>query len=198
MQHLLLLHGAIGSSTQLQELQFKLSAFTVHLFDFPGHGGKELPENFSISGFAESLVEFLREKQITTVNIFGYSMGGYVSIFLAKHYPELVNKIATLATKFQWSEEIAAKEIKMLQPEVIEQKIPAFAQILKQRHPPQDWKLVLDKTVEMLLEMRKDNPLKLEDYASLTQICLVMLGDKDRWLPWKKPKLFQKHFQTPN
>ena len=68
----------------------------------------------------------------------------------------------------------------MLQPEVIEQKIPAFAETLKQRHAPQDWKLVLNKTAEMLLEMGKDNPLKLEDYTSIAQSCMIMLGDKDK------------------
>lgn len=181
MQDLLLLHGAIGSSAQLQELQSKLSnSFTVHLFDFPGHGGKELSEQFSIAAFAESLQSFLQEKQLTSVDIFGYSMGGYVAMYLAKYHPQLINRIATLATKFEWSEEIAAKEVKMLQPEVIEQKIPAFAETLRQRHAPQDWKLVLTKTAEMLHQMGKDNPLKLEDYSPLSNRCLIMLGDKDK------------------
>jgi len=107
-------------------------------------------------------------------------MGGYVAMYLAKHHPELVNGIATLATKFEWNEGIAAKEIKMLQPEIMEQKIPAFAEILKQRHAPQDWKPVLNKTAEMLLQMGKNNPLKLEDYRSIKQSCLLMLGDKDK------------------
>jgi pimeloyl-ACP methyl ester carboxylesterase len=181
MQHLVFLHGAIGSSAQLKALQSKLShSFTVHLFDFPGHGGKELPGKFSIPVFAESLVEFLKEKQLSSVDIFGYSMGGYVAMHLAKHYPELVNKIATLATKFEWSEDIAAKEVKMLQPDVIEQKIPAFAETLKQRHAPQDWKQVLNRTADMLLQMGKDNPLKLDDYKTIKHQSLIMLGDKDK------------------
>jgi pimeloyl-ACP methyl ester carboxylesterase len=181
MQHLLLLHGAIGSSAQFAELQAKLEdQFTIHLLDFSGHGGKEMPAGFSISLFADSVLKFIQERQLATVDIFGYSMGGYVAMWLAKHHTEAVGRIATLATKFHWDEETAAREVKMLQSEVIEQKIPAFAETLKQRHAPNDWKLVLNKTAGMLLEMGKNNPLKQDDYFLIRNKSLVMLGDKDK------------------
>jgi pimeloyl-ACP methyl ester carboxylesterase len=181
MQHLVLLHGAIGNSTQLKELQENLShSFDVHLYDFPGHGGTDMPEQFSIPLFAESLLAFLNENSITQVDIFGYSMGGFVAMYLAKHHPERVNKITTLATKFEWNESVALKEIKMLQPEIIEQKIPAFAEALRQRHHPVNWRSILNATAEMLLQMGKDTPLNLYNYSSISQQCLLLLGDKDK------------------
>lgn len=181
MQHLLLLHGAIGSSEQLRPLtQLLQPDFTVHLFDFPGHGGKELPAVFSIEIFAESVVGYLKENSIEKVSIFGYSMGGYVALYLAKHYPHLIEHVITLATKFHWNEAIAAKEIKMLQPEVIEYKLPAFAETLQLRHSPVDWKMVLNQTAEMLLNLGKNNMLKPEDYATILTPCLVMIGDRDK------------------
>ncbi len=192
MQHLLLLHGAIGSSAQLKELQSKLSgSFTVHLFDFPGHGGKPLPNNFSIAEFADSVAAFLQQEQLSAVDVFGYSMGGYVALYLAKHHPALVNNIATLATKFEWNEAIAAKEVKMLQADVIEQKLPSFAETLQQRHAPQDWKKVLHKTAEMLLQMGKDNPLKL-DYHNIQHQTLIMLGDKDKMVSLEETEAVSK------
>jgi pimeloyl-ACP methyl ester carboxylesterase len=190
MRDLLLLHGAIGSSTQLRELQTHLQdQFTIHLFDFPGHGGKEMPQEFSIPFFAEAVLNFLKENRLSRINIFGYSMGGYVGMHLAKHRPEVVNRVATLATKFHWDEETATREVKLLQADVIEQKIPSFAEALKQRHTPNDWKLVLKKTADMLLAMGKQNPLQPGDYRSVHHRCLVLLGDKDKMVSRKETEL---------
>lgn len=181
MQHLLLLHGAIGSSEQLKELAELLqSDFIVHVFDFPGHGGKALPPTFSIEYFAESVMDFLKDKAINRISIFGYSMGGYVAMYLAKHHPGLVVHVITLATKFDWDETIAAKEVKMLQPDVINTKLPAFAETLQLRHFPTDWKFVLNRTAEMLTSLGKNNTLKLLDYATISTQCLVMIGDRDK------------------
>ena len=47
----------------------------------------------------------------------GHSMGGYVALKLALKRPELVDRIITLGTKFNWTPEVAAKEVKMLNPD---------------------------------------------------------------------------------
>ena len=180
-EDVLLLHGAIGSAAQLEPLSEALKEnYQVHLLNFPGHGGTLLPEVFSIPLFAQHVQAYCNQKELQRVNIFGYSMGGYVGMYLAKHYPAMVNKVATLATKFEWTESIAAKEIKMLQPEVIEQKLPQFAATLRQRHAPHDWKEVLTKTAVMLKGLGKDNELKSEDYAQVQCATLIMLGDRDK------------------
>ncbi len=60
---LLLLHGAIGASDQLQPLAEKLAGnHDVHLLDFPGHGGKEDTGDFSIQKFATYTLQFIIEK----------------------------------------------------------------------------------------------------------------------------------------
>jgi hypothetical protein len=91
-----------------------------------------------------------------------------------------VNKIVTLATKFHWDEQAAAKEIKVLDAKIILEKVPAFARQLEQRHLPNDWKILLDKTKEMLLKLGKNNVLKVEDYKNISIPCLLLLGDKDK------------------
>ena len=147
-QHLLLLHGAIGSKQQLQELADILEdKYIVHTISFSAHGGTHISEEpFSIELFAEEVLNYLQENNIAQTTVFGYSMGGYVALYLAKYYPQKINKVITLATKFYWDEEIAAREIKMLDADLIQKKLPAFAQQLQQRHAPQDWKIVLEKT----------------------------------------------------
>ncbi|HXS37968.1 MAG TPA: alpha/beta hydrolase [Flavipsychrobacter sp.] len=181
MQPLLLLHGAIGASDQLLSLSEILAKdFKVYTLDFSGHGGKGMPTNFSIETFAKDVLNFLEANNLNKVSIFGYSMGGYVGMYIAKHYPEKITKIITLATKFHWDEIIAAREIQMLNPEKIESKIPAFAQTLQQRHQPNDWKEILHKSSLMLESLGRNNILKREDYATIDIPALILLGDRDK------------------
>jgi esterase/lipase len=180
--HLLLLHGAIGSSKQLQLLAEQLNEnYTVHTLNFSGHGGNEIPhEDFSIELFANDVIKWMEENAFSKINIFGYSMGGYVALYLAKHHPEKIDKIFTLATKFNWSPEIAQQEIKLLNPEKISEKLPAFAESLAKRHAPADWKTVLSKTAAMMLNMGVKIPLTKSDFETINHQIILSIGDKDK------------------
>lgn len=182
MEHLILLHGALGASAQLMPLAEKFSDFfQVHTLNFYGHGGNRISDNpYSIHQFAADVLRFLDEKNIEKVSVFGYSMGGYVGMYIAKHHPDRINKVVTLATKYDWNEQIAAKEVLMLNPAKIEAKLPAFAQTLNERFAPADWKIALQKTAEMMIALGADNTLKLIDYASVTTPALLLLGDRDK------------------
>lgn len=182
METILFLHGAIGAAAQLQPLADRFrDSYTVHALDFSGHGGKACTGNtFSISLFAHEVLGFMNLNGLEKVSIFGYSMGGYVGMYLALHHPDRIGKVVTLATKYQWDEAIAARETQMLNPEKIEQKLPAFAATLKERHAPNDWKEVLKRTADMMLSMGADNPLKSSDYAAITTPTLILLGDRDK------------------
>jgi pimeloyl-ACP methyl ester carboxylesterase len=182
MQPILLLHGAIGAAEQLSGLEAELAdSFAVHNMNFSGHGGYPFTaDSFSIQLFASEVIAFLDKKGLNNISIFGYSMGGYVAMYLAKYHPERINKIITLATKYTWDEDIAAHEIKMLNGARIEEKLPAFAAALQKRHAPNNWMTVLEKTAAMLLEMGKNNPLKPGDYAAIQHPVLILLGDRDK------------------
>lgn len=181
MKDLILLHGAIGSSAQLAELRDKLSPYyKIHVFDFPGHGGRKIDTPFSIQDFAATVEQYITENKLAAAPVFGYSMGGYVALWLAASKPGLISRIATLATKFDWTGEVAAREIRMLQPEVIEQKLPAFADTLRERHLPGDWKQVLTSTATMMEELGRINPLDASALASVDIPVLVLLGDRDK------------------
>lgn len=184
MQTLLILHGAIGASDQLIPIAEALSdTYKVHTLDFSGHGGKPYAtEPFSIQLFAADVLAYMEAEQLEKVSIFGYSMGGYVGMYLAKHHPEQVDKIVTLATKFHWDEETAAKEIKMLNADKIAAKVPAFAATLEKRHAPNDWKEVLQRTADMLIAMGKDNPLRMEAYSGIEHPAMILIGDRDKMI----------------
>jgi len=148
--------------------------------NFSGHGGKPVAGDFSIAAFAEEVRLFMQENQIACADFFGYSMGGYVALYLALTHPELVNQVTTLGTKFAWDSAIAEKEMKMLNPEKIAEKIPHFAAALQARHQPVDWKVVLHKTADMLHGLGNGHAFSLTQWAAIQQPVLICLGDDDQ------------------
>jgi pimeloyl-ACP methyl ester carboxylesterase len=180
MKTLILLHGAIGAKDQLQPLAELLqNDFDVHSINFSGHGGEPLPNSFSIDLFSDNLLCYIEALDLKDVVVFGYSMGGYVALYTALHNPNSIAKIFTLGTKFKWNSEISEKETKMLNPEKIEEKIPHFAEQLKLRHSPNDWKSILEKTSKMMHDLGNENALKIIDLKNINIPVMVTLGDND-------------------
>lgn len=182
MQPIILLHGALGSKDQLQPLTKALeNYFQVHTFNFSGHGGRPFGDkHFSISLFSDQIGEYMQEMGISQTTIFGYSMGGYAAMYLARQFPDKISKLITLATKFHWDEKTAAREVTMLNGKTIQEKVPAFAAQLQQRHAPNDWLVLLEKTSQLLTDLGKQNALQPEDHAAIATPCLLLLGDRDK------------------
>lgn len=179
MTHLLLLHGALGDKSQLKPLADSLNEdFKVHTLNFAGHGGASMPESFTIDRFADDVLTFMDENKIASAHIFGYSMGGYVALKLAKSHPQRVGKIFTLGTKLEWSPEVAQRETRMLDAAKIEEKVPALATQLANRHAPNDWKEVLRKTAEMMIALG-NSPLNSAFYESIANDVRLAVGDRD-------------------
>lgn len=179
---LLLLHGALGSASQFTAWKLELEPnFEVHTMDFQGHGGAAFPEGpFRIEAFAEDLKEYLTTHQLEPVDIFGYSMGGYVALYLAQQAPELINRIFTFATKFDWQPETAAKEVKMLDPDTIAAKVPHFAKMLEERHHGNEWRGHLERTAEMMIDLGNSPRLNESEFQTIQHPVRMGLGDRDR------------------
>lgn len=177
---ILLLHGAFGSAAQFDELRrYWPAAQQVLAPDFPGHGGLPIDIEFSIPYFAESIIAFLDQNQIRKVQIFGYSMGGYVALYMAWKYPERVERITTLGTKFDWTPDSAARETSRLDPEKIAAKVPAFAQMLAERHAPADWQTVVRQTAGLLHGLGNGHALGREAFAAIQCPVRIGLGEED-------------------
>ena len=180
MQKLLLLHGALGSDQSLQPLASVLeNDFEVHTLIFEGHGGKKIPiSDFTMARFADEVMAYLSQKNIPEISIFGYSMGGYVGLYLAKHFPEKVTKLYTLATKLHWTIEGAAKETAMLNPTIIKEKAPKYALALEQLHGD-NWEMLMQKTAQMMLHLGENSTLTTSDFEQITTPIFLSVGDKD-------------------
>lgn len=182
MDSILLLHGALGAKEQFSELKGLLSeSYDVHSFSFSGHGGRNLnAEPFTIELFAQEIIDYITLNKLNGINIFGYSMGGYAALFAAFKQPGLIGKIITLATKFTWSPEIAAREIKMLDAEKIKAKVPQYARELANRHGVDDWENVLLKTADMMTALGNKPLLSSCVLNEIKNEVLVSIGDSDK------------------
>lgn len=179
MPNLILLHGALGNSDIFKPYLNVLSSyFTVHTPLFSGHGDLELPAGgLSIKKYVEELSEYCKVNHLTDLSIFGHSMGGYVALCYAMENPENVNSVITLGTKLDWSEEQALKESKMLNPDVILERIPQYAQLLESQHGTK-WKQLLPAIADLMVDLGKNPPLE-NNLATITTPVQIMVGDKD-------------------
>lgn len=179
-KNLILLHGALGSAARFNELIPLLEThFNVITFHFEGHGGRPANGPYSIARFTENVLEAMAARSLEKAAIFGYSMGGYVALNLALHHPGKVEKIITLGTKFNWTKETADRETRMLQPEKMKEKIPAFVAHLKAAHQPLPWKEVVTKTAGMMRDLGNGACLKTKDLQNIPHPVLISIGEQD-------------------
>lgn len=180
MKHpLILLHGALGSEAQFYSILTVLSVgFEVERFNFSGHHGKPFQAEFGIEQFTRELSEFIDENNFSDAYIFGYSMGGYVALNYARQNPEKITKIFTLGTKIDWNPEFSAAQVKMMNPEKMEEKIPKYAALLAETQAPNDWKILVNKTAQMMTELG-NNPIPLAEFEKIEIPVMIALGDSD-------------------
>jgi pimeloyl-ACP methyl ester carboxylesterase len=178
---LILLHGALGDATQLAPLAPRLSgARRVTVLELEGHGTTPLRGRpLRIESFASTGVDEMDRRGIARADFFGYSMGGYVALFLAATAPDRIARLATLATKLAWTPEVAARETAMLDAATIRAKVPKFAAALEARHTAAGWETLLAHTVELLRELGTRPLVTPELLASVTQPVRIGVGDRD-------------------
>ena len=177
---LLLLHGALGSASQLRSLQEAFSdSFDCHSFDFLGHGSNSGTGEFSMKSLSVQIGEELNFLGWDDCAVFGYSMGGYAALCYMMDNPGRIRRLYTLGTKFDWTPETAEKESRMLNPQKIEEKVPAFAQALSQRHGESNWKHLLNNTASMMKGLGLKPELSSERLKTLHTPVRIGRGEKD-------------------
>jgi pimeloyl-ACP methyl ester carboxylesterase len=185
---LLFLHGALGDRHTVNALRPSLEAHGiqhVHALDFEGHGERAARERpFRLEHFAENVVEWLdAHPDAEPMDVFGYSMGGYVALLVAASHPTRIRSVFTLGTKLHWSPEGAADAIRQLDPERIAAKVPAYAALLSARHSAVGWETVLRGTADALAALGAAPLLTPSVLAQVTCPVRLTLGDRDTTVP---------------
>lgn len=177
-----LLHGALGSRAQLSPLAARLASDgDVHRLELAGHGATGLPAQgvLRVDSLAEGILDHMDGAGIPVADFFGYSLGGYVALWLARHHPERVGRIVTLATKLHWTVGGASREVAMLDPATIRAKVPAFAERLAATHLALGWEGLLGATAEMMTWMGENAPLTEEALRAIRHPVRLIVGDRD-------------------
>ena len=181
--NLLLIHGAMGSASQLLPLERALNgSHTIHIVELEGHGNTPATQDrFTFDRFAANVREHMKARSIERTAIFGYSMGGYVALKLAAESPDLVTSVVTLGTKMNWTPEIAKVETSRLVPSKIREKVPAFAVHLSQRHRgvPGGWEIVLARTAALMTELGDKILIDATVLSNIRQPVRMAVGDRD-------------------
>jgi len=91
---LLLLHGGCGSISELWISYFS-SHFRVIAPEQMGHGrtADRMDRAFHYHDMAEDTVELMRQLEIESANVVGYSDGGIIGLDIAIHHPERVTTL---------------------------------------------------------------------------------------------------------
>jgi pimeloyl-ACP methyl ester carboxylesterase len=100
---LLLLHGGLFDiDQQFGELLPSLAASRkVIAADFQGHGRtNDIDRPLTSAGLASDVVGLLEHLRVAQADVFGFSVGGAVALYLAIRHPELVRKLIVSSVSF--------------------------------------------------------------------------------------------------
>ena len=176
-----LIHGALGARDQCAPLAAALAALgPLHLPELEGHGATpSAVRPFRVAHFASNVLDSLDAAGVESAAFFGYSLGGYVALWLARHHPARVRRVMTLATKLRWTPALAEREAAMLDVPVIRENVPRFAAQLAARHGEEPWAEVVDATREMMQWMGSSPALGGDDLRAITVPVRLVVGDRD-------------------
>ncbi len=92
-----LIHGAGGNHLYWPAEVRRLAGFRVYAPDLAGHGKTDGRGRQTISGYAESILEWLAALGIHSAVFVGHSMGSAITLCLALDHPEHVTGLALVA-----------------------------------------------------------------------------------------------------
>ncbi len=96
---IIILHGWASSSEawKVHKKLFEEAGFQVFVPDLPGFGKEQIPQfPFSVSDYADFVLNFANENKIAKFNLIGLSFGGLVALKLTSLHSERVQKVVVI------------------------------------------------------------------------------------------------------
>ena len=94
---LVLLHGFTGSSVSWQPcIPVLANDYRVIAIDLLGHGQTDSPADprrYNMENTAKDLVAIFEQLKVPSVRLLGYSMGGRLALYIAVHYPAVIESL---------------------------------------------------------------------------------------------------------
>ena len=178
---LVLLHGACGSAATMQPLVEAIGTEVESVsLDLLGHGGRPVPEQLSIAALARDIIAQLDERHIERTFLFGYSAGGCLALYLARHFPDRFIGLSTLASKYVFDARTISHWTYLSDPARIGRPGSKRPEVLARLHHPQNWVDVATSCRLMFEMWGRTPPLGEDDLRSITIPALLFSSDQDQ------------------
>src|SRR5579885_84693 len=166
---------AFAGITEFPELTKRWRVVQV---DLQGHGRTaDIDRPLSFEQHARDIVALVRHLGIERANFFGWRYGGLISLLIAMHHPELVDRIATYGTLFGAPSDAIRPD--KLGPPVEQTPDGAAHRFARDQYrrvapDPDHWPVIWKKLMDITLPT-----FTREQLASVRNRFLVALGDND-------------------
>jgi pimeloyl-ACP methyl ester carboxylesterase len=184
---MVLLHGAtsLGREDYAAQIPSMSKAFLVHLPDARGHGRTrwDAADGFEYSWLVDDLTGFVDALGLDSFHLVGFSMGAMTALMFGARHPERLRTLVVVGIT-PHREPRASVGRKLMDPESILARDPAFAARLSRRHDEGQgegaWQRLLpaiaaDVAVQPLL-----TPAELH---GIDCPAMVVSGDRDPFVP---------------
>jgi pimeloyl-ACP methyl ester carboxylesterase len=174
--------GTIG--TQWRHFIKPLSAdYRLILMDLRGHGrSQNNASSLRVEQLLHDLTGLLDQLQVETAHVAGYSLGGYIGLMFALNQPRRVRSLLMHATKFFWTPEAAEKFRIQMDPDMLAEKVPAYADQLVQDHGARQWRILVRQAADLTNDL-VNNGIPERTVAHVQCPTMVSVGDRDELVP---------------
>ena len=94
---MIFLHGVNSAGEELRPFVDAMRPFTlVRTPDLLGHGGRALRAHPSTRDLADDVIDWMDREGVARDVLGGYSFGGTLALYLARHHPDRVSGVIAL------------------------------------------------------------------------------------------------------
>jgi len=177
---LVILHGANGSAAEIAPLAKGLTArFQIHIPDLLGHGGRPVPNGYTLAEMADDLLAWLDRKRIGPAYLLGYSLGGYLALYLARHHPERVRGVIAIAAKHVFDPNAVNHIAYLANPERLARPGNPRKAELEAIHGADKWVQVTNNSAALFRGFGEQASLGDDDLRAIATPALILFGDLD-------------------
>ena len=193
---MLLLPGLLGSiSSQWRPFLTPLSAgYRVIIVDLRGHGrstneaGDLRPDRMT-----RDILGLLDHMETEVVHVAGYDFGGYLALMCHLYQPQRVRSLTMFATRFYWTATATEQMVEQLDPDVIGETAPSYANRLALEHGGSHWRALVRQAADLVTHLAEEG--MTEGMAARAQCpVLVCVGDRDELIPLRESQRLSRIF----
>jgi pimeloyl-ACP methyl ester carboxylesterase len=187
---MIFLHGANSASAELVPFVEAMRPYcVVRTPNMIGHGGRPIPERITVRELAADVVAWMDQEGIAADVVGGYSFGGTVALYLARHHPSRVRGVIALAAKHFFNATTLQHWSHLVDPERLARlKFPWGLRTdeLARIHAPNTWQEVASANARIFATLGEAPPLPDADLRAIRAPVMVVSSNLDQIVPWEE------------